>query len=106
MSMDKLQFLVVEDDEDDFVHVRQLLRKTLRGAEVERAPTADAALQIAANHAHDLCFVDYRLGDRNGLEVLQELKKRDVASPVIFLTGQETRRSRCRRCEPAQRTTC
>jgi len=88
MSMDKLHFLVVEDDEDDFVHVRQLLRKMLRGAEIERAPSADAALQIAADHTHDLCFVDYRLGDKDGLEVLRELKNRDVAAPIIFLTGQ------------------
>jgi PAS domain S-box-containing protein len=88
MLPQKLQFLVVEDDEDDFVQVRHLLRKTIGGAEVERAPSADAAVKIATDHRHDLCLVDYRLGDRNGLEVLRELKNRDVAAPVIFLTGQ------------------
>jgi PAS domain S-box-containing protein len=88
MSRETLQFLVVEDDEDDFVHVRQLLRSSVGNAEVERAATADAAVRMANNHSHDLCFVDYRLGDRDGLEVLRELRNIDVAAPVIFLTGQ------------------
>ncbi len=88
MSAETLQFLVVEDDEDDFVHVRQLLRSSVGEAEVERAATAEAAVAMASDHPHDLCFVDYRLGDKDGLDVLRELKDRDVAAPVIFLTGQ------------------
>ena len=88
MSRETLQFLVVEDDEDDFLHVRQLLKKSVGEVEVERAATAEAAVAMANDHPHDLCFVDYRLGDKDGLEVLRELKNRDEAAPVIFLTGQ------------------
>ncbi len=88
MSTETLQFLIVEDDEDDFVHVRQLLRSSVGNAEVERAATAEAAMEMANDHPHDLCFVDYRLGDKDGLDILRELKKRDAAAPVIFLTGQ------------------
>ncbi len=87
MSADKLQFLVVEDDEDDFVHVRQLLNKTVGGADVARATSADAALKLASECPPDLCVMDYRLGDKDGLDVLRELKNRDVEAPVIFLTG-------------------
>ncbi len=88
MSTETLQFLVVEDDEDDFLHIRHLLKKSVGEAEVERAATAEAAVAMANDHPHDLCFVDYRLGDKDGLEVLRELKNRDEAAPVIFLTGQ------------------
>jgi two-component system cell cycle sensor histidine kinase/response regulator CckA len=88
MSKEPLQFLVVEDDEDDFLHIRQLLKKSSGEADVERAPTADAAMRMANDHPHDLCIVDYRLGDKDGLEVLRQLKNRDEAAPVIFLTGQ------------------
>jgi DNA-binding response OmpR family regulator len=89
MSAETLQFLVVEDDEDDFVHVRQLLRSSVGNAEVERAATAEAAAAMASDHPHDLCFVDYRLGDKNGLDVLRGLKEsRHAGTPVIFLTGQ------------------
>jgi PAS domain S-box-containing protein len=83
-----LQFLIVEDDEDDFLHVCKLLKKSVGEADVERAATAEAAMAMANDHPHDLCFVDYRLGGKDGLEVLRELKNRDAAAPVIFLTGQ------------------
>jgi two-component system, cell cycle sensor histidine kinase and response regulator CckA len=88
MSTETLQFLVVEDDEDDFVHVQQLLRSSVGNAEVERATTAEAAVEMANDHPHHLCIVDYRLGHKDGLDVLRELKNRDAAAPVIFLTGQ------------------
>ena len=55
---------------------------------MERAATAEAAVAMANDHRHDLCIVDYRLGDKDGLEVLRDLKNRDEAAPVIFLTGQ------------------
>jgi two-component system cell cycle sensor histidine kinase/response regulator CckA len=87
MSTEIPQFLVVEDDEDDFLHIRQLLKKSVGEADVERAATAEAAMAMANDHPHDLCIVDYRLGDKDGLEVLRELKNRDEAAPVIFLTG-------------------
>ncbi|MGZ4817008.1 MAG: PAS domain S-box protein [Terriglobales bacterium] len=88
MATEKLQVLVVEDDEDDFLLLRQLLKKTVGDAEVERAATADAAFEMARDERDDLCFLDYRLGEKDGLEVLRELKKRGLAVPVIFLTGQ------------------
>ncbi len=88
MSSQGLQVLVVEDDEDDFLHVRQLLKKSVASARVERAANAAVALEMADEHRHDLCLLDYRLGDKDGLEVLRELKERDVEAPIIFLTGQ------------------
>ena len=88
MSMGTLQFLIVEDDEDDFLHIRQLLKKSVGEADVERAATAEAAVAMANDRPHDLCIVDYRLGDKDGLEVLRGLKNIDAAAPVIFLTGQ------------------
>ena len=88
MSSQILQVLVVEDDEDDFLHVRQLLKKSVASARVERAANAAVALEMADEHRHDLCLLDYRLGDKDGLEVLRELKQRDLEAPVIFLTGQ------------------
>src|ERR1043165_4157472 len=88
MAIDKLQVLVIEDYEDDFLNVCQLLRKSVPRAEVERAATADTGLQIALEDRHDACLLDYRLGESDGLEVLRQLKRSEATVPVIFLTGQ------------------
>jgi two-component system cell cycle sensor histidine kinase/response regulator CckA len=87
MEDDKLKLLVVEDDEDDYLLVRDLL-KTGVNAEVERAATADQALERSGARCYDAMLLDYRLGARTGLEVLRDMRRRDIAAPVIFLTGQ------------------
>jgi two-component system cell cycle sensor histidine kinase/response regulator CckA len=84
---EKLQLLVVEDDEDDFVLIRHMLRP-MRDVEVARAASVDDALARSRGNPYDLFLCDYRLGEKTGLELLDELKDRDIAAPVIFLTGQ------------------
>jgi FixJ family two-component response regulator len=37
---------------------------------------------------YDLCLLDYRLGARTGLELLEELEGGNRSIPIIFLTGQ------------------
>ncbi|MBM3855723.1 MAG: diguanylate cyclase [Verrucomicrobia bacterium] len=37
---------------------------------------------------HQLCLLDYHLGDRDGLELLREARVRHCQTPVIFLTGE------------------
>ena len=85
---EKLQFLVVEDDEDDYFLIRHLLQSGVKDAQVERAASVDDALERTTRTPYDLFLLDYRLGDKDGLELLRELKHRDVPAPVIFLTGQ------------------
>ena len=36
---------------------------------------------------HDVCLLDYRLGDRDGLELLKESEAERLKAPVILLTG-------------------
>src|SRR5262245_5210785 len=36
---------------------------------------------------HDVCLLDYRLGNRDGLELLQECEAERLKAPVILLTG-------------------
>ena len=36
---------------------------------------------------HDVCLLDYRLGARNGIELLTEALNRGCQAPIILLTG-------------------
>jgi signal transduction histidine kinase len=39
----------------------------------------------------DLCLMDYKLGDGDGLELLREFRQRGFTEPIIMLTGQGDR---------------
>jgi FixJ family two-component response regulator len=84
-----LKVLLIEDDEDDFVLVRDLLSEVLsQDFELEWVQSCDAALETIRSRDHDVCLLDYRLGERSGLELLRDLMKSGFEAPIIFLTGQ------------------
>lgn len=89
MKAENLRVLLIEDDEDDFVIVRHLLADAYRDNYVlEWARTYEDALQEASHEQYDVLLLDYRLGERTGLELLRELIAAGCTAPIIFLTGQ------------------
>lgn len=87
-----LRILVVDDDEDDFILTRDLLREAdPDGYRCDWAPTYEAGRDALRRGEHDLALVDYRLGARTGLELLREVSAEALTVPVILLTGQGDR---------------
>jgi PAS domain S-box-containing protein len=84
-----LRILLVEDDQDDFILVRDALRE-LRDERLtlEWVEDAEEALEAMASGVHDVCLLDYRLGALTGLEVMEQARRRGVRVPIILLTGQ------------------
>ncbi len=82
--------LVIEDDAADRLHLTQILQGA--GYQVELAPNAARALELAAARRYDAITLDLLLPDRSGLEVLSELRRggpnRDV--PVVVTIVNET----------------
>ena len=48
----------------------------------------DAALMAIREQRHDVYLIDYRLGERTGLELMREAFASRPSAPVIMLTGQ------------------
>jgi len=82
-----LDILVVDDEED----IRELVAGVLEdeGYETRSAASADAALEALAARRPSLVLLDVWLqGSRlDGLEVLEEIKKRDASIPVLMISG-------------------
>ncbi|HVZ79539.1 MAG TPA: PAS domain S-box protein [bacterium] len=88
MTAAPVRILVVEDDADDFLILRKIFDGLKRGTyELDRVETYASALKKLESGGHDLCLLDFRLEGRNGLELLQELRRKGSTLPVIFLTG-------------------
>jgi DNA-binding response OmpR family regulator len=80
-----MQALVVEDDSDMALLIRQLLEQ--EGFVVEVSRTAEEGLALAFINSYDALVLDLGLPDRNGLAVVQDLRLRGNATPVLVLTG-------------------
>ncbi len=88
----RLAILVVDDDEDDFFIARRLLeRATEARADVDWAQGYDEGLAALVTRAYDVALVDYRLGARDGLDLLRQAVAQDCPTPIILLTGQGDR---------------
>jgi signal transduction histidine kinase len=86
--VDKIKVLLVEDDEDDYVLVRQLLSEIGRYQfQLTWVKNYIETLNEAFKGDHDVCLMDYRLAGYDGLTLLKELKDRLFQPPVIILTG-------------------
>src|SRR5262249_18538005 len=93
MANQQVKVLLVDDDEDDAVLIRDWLGeiKTASFA-VAWVQTYQAAVEAIESGQHDVYLVDYRLGEHTGLEVLQQVMAHEGKAPVIMLTGAGNRR--------------
>lgn len=83
-----LRILLVEEDEDDYGVLRDLLREMdLPAPDVDWVSTYEDAIQAIRERRHDLYLLDYRLGARTGADLLEEVSLDMAAVPVIMLTG-------------------
>lgn len=88
-SKELIDVLIIEDDEDDFFIATNLLSKaSIISANVEWTQSYEDGLEMVTSRNYDVCLVDYRLGARNGLELLKEAVERGSTTPMILLTGQ------------------
>jgi PAS domain S-box-containing protein len=89
MNSPPVRVLLIEDDEDDYVLTRDLLSE-IKGNpyHLDWVKDYDAALAAMTPNRHDVYLLDYRLGARNGLELLHEALRRGCKGPIILLTGQ------------------
>ena len=86
--MKEFRVLVV-DDEDDF---RETIIKRLQKRElnVTGAESGEKALEILEKFLFDVVILDVKMPGMDGVETLQEMKKKRPLMEVIMLTGHST----------------
>lgn len=83
-----IKVLLIEDDEDDYVMTRELLSEIESCKfEVTWVTTYQEALEAIKYNYHDVCLIDYRLGEHNGVELLYTSRAQGHKIPAILLTG-------------------
>src|SRR4030043_1348064 len=77
---------------DDEANLRRSLGLILQraGYSVITAANAGEALQLLQTGSYDLAFLDLRLPDINGIELLPQIKELYPEMPVLILTAHAT----------------
>jgi PAS domain S-box-containing protein len=83
-----VKVLLVDDDENSFFLTRRLVSKLQEPFEVDWVPSYESGLQAIARKRHDVYLLDYRLGARNGLDLLKEALAVGCEAPIIMLTTE------------------
>ena len=88
MDTSGIKVLLVDDDEEEYLLARRHLSKARSGPfTVTWASTFDDALRELRGAEHDICLLDYELGEHTGIELLTEMRAQQHDLPVILLTG-------------------
>jgi len=88
VSLREFRILLIDDDEDDFVNIRYLLQDIRSSRyKLNWVSTYADGLRALRNKEFDACLLDYRLGEKTGLDLLVEAHAKGFSKPVIFLTG-------------------
>jgi len=83
-----MRALIVEDDNVIADFVARGLREA--GFVVDRAADGEAGLQMAMPGGYDVAIVDLMLPKRDGLSLIQELRRNRVTTPVLILSARHT----------------
>jgi PAS domain S-box-containing protein len=80
--------LIIDDDEDDFlITYTMLLNARGRKIEVQWANTYEAGWSQLQQGAFHAVLVDYDLGPRSGIQLIQEANRGGCHAPLILYTG-------------------
>jgi signal transduction histidine kinase/FixJ family two-component response regulator len=83
-----IKILLVEDDEDDYILVRDMLAD-VDGThyDLHWVNSYETGLEALGASRYDVCLLDYHLREQDGIGFLHALSGQNHVPPIIFLTG-------------------
>jgi signal transduction histidine kinase len=85
---DSLNILIVDDDEVDRMLVCRALKNAGIQTKIREVETSESAISTLQTQPFDCVFLDYRLPDGDGLQLVQAIREEKFTLPLIVLTGQ------------------
>lgn len=89
LTQNKIKILIIDDDEDDYFIIADYI-KEIDGTKfiIDWCNNYQSAVKKFKSGTYDIYFVDYRLGNETGLELLKEAIRLQCDCPIILLTGK------------------
>ncbi|TFH15777.1 response regulator [Candidatus Bathyarchaeota archaeon] len=85
---DKVKIVIIDDDELSNESLKLLLADVLsHKIEIHSLYSGKNAISEIEKNNYDIVFLDNKLPDISGLDILKEIKRKNIVTNVIFLTG-------------------
>src|SRR3569623_365805 len=89
LTQRQIKILIIDDDEDDYFIISDYLKEIDHTRFiVDWCNDYHSAIEQIHLATHDIYFVDYRLGNKTGLDLLKEAIHLQTDRPIILLTGK------------------
>jgi DNA-binding NtrC family response regulator len=82
----KAHLLLVDDDPNTLASLSRAFR--LAGHEAAVCDNAGRAMELLRTESFDLIFSDVVMPGKSGIELLEDLKKAGITTPIILISGQ------------------
>jgi two-component system OmpR family response regulator len=83
-----MRLLLVEDDAKIALFVSRGLREA--GFAVDHADNGEDGLHLALTEPYDAAVIDIMLPKKDGLSVIQEIRRQNILTPVLILSAKRT----------------
>jgi len=83
--------LVIDDDRLQFRLVQQHFKNFQRGSyELDWSETYEDGMRRLLTGDYAVCLLDFRLGDKDGLQLIREAAAAGSRTPIVFLTAESS----------------
>lgn len=87
-----IKVLIIDDDEDDYILTSEVISEIQHTKySVDWEYQYDFGIDKICRLEHDVYIVDYNLGSKTALHILEEIKEKCPFVPIIILTGKENK---------------
>ena len=80
--------ILLVDDQPEFLEITRLFLEKEGNITVETAISAEEALRLLRENKYDAIVSDYEMHGMDGIEFLEEFKRRAIDKPFIIFTGR------------------
>ncbi|BDU49744.1 sigma-54-dependent transcriptional regulator [Haliovirga abyssi] len=85
--MGEYRVLLIDDEEDVLYSLQRILLRD-KELKIDTAENGVVGLELCKKNRYDIIITDLIMGEINGLEIIEEVKKIDENSIIILITGK------------------
>ena len=85
----KIDLLIFDDNQDDLFLMQEIIKKEHPEFKITTVIDIEKFFGLLKENKFDLILIDNLLGEKTGVQCIQDLRKTGIETPVVLITGQD-----------------